>query len=344
MNNITGLHHTLWSALKLMDEIGRKVLFIVDDDHRFIGVISLGDIQRALIRNVDINSPIQNILRHQITVAYVWQDIDEIKKNMLLHRIEAMPIIDELGYLKNVVYWEDLFDQQKPLKQLNLPVVIMAGGRGTRMQPFTNILPKPLLPFGNHTFLEEIMHSFRKYGCTHFYITLNYRSEIIKFYVEHYVEKSFSIQYIEEPEPLGTAGGLSILKSELHNTFFFTNCDILIQDDYSEILSYHIDKSNDLTIVAALKSIHIPYGTIETNEDGFLKSIHEKPELTFKINTGLYVMEPHVLADIPSHPYDMTDLINALMKKKCKIGVFPVSERSWIDIGQWEQYEKYIKK
>lgn len=346
--NVISGYFTIISALKLMDEIKRKILFIIGDNNKFIGVLSLGDIQRAIINQIPLDTEISKILRKHITVAKTSQTFEEIKLEMIEKRAEAMPVIDENGFLVRVIYWEEIVDSGSKAhekKQLNLPVVIMAGGKGSRLKPITNVIPKPLIPIGDKTMVEDIMDSFIKYGCNRFFLSVNYRAEIIKYYLDTQTEVKYDIKYFQEPIPLGTAGSLHLLADSVQETFFVTNCDIMIKDDYSEILKYHRENNNELTVVAALKSYKIPYGTIESGDNGILDKIIEKPELTFMINTGLYILEPHLINEIPKDEfYHITTLIEKLKNEKRRVGVFPVSENSWIDIGEWPEYLSRINE
>jgi len=332
---------SLLNALKKMDLLDRKLLLVFDDIN-FINIISIGDIQRALINNISIDSSIKNILRKNSKLAKASDDIELIKKRMYDFRMEIMPVIDFRGKLLNVYFWEDFF-QNKNIevqleKQFKLPVVIMAGGRGTRLKPLTNVIPKPLIPINEKTMLEEIFDRFSVYGCKDFFISINYKSELIKYYIENQ-KNDYKTHYFEEDKPLGTAGSLSLLKSKIKQTFFVTNCDIIINQDYSEILDYHKKNKNDITIVAALKHYPIPYGTIETGKMGELINLTEKPEITFKINSGMYILEPNLLDEIPDDTFfHITELIEKVKKRNGKVGVFPVSEKSWKDIGEWDQF------
>ncbi|MDP3150334.1 MAG: nucleotidyltransferase family protein [Ignavibacteria bacterium] len=331
-------------VLKKMDEVNRKLL-IVMEEKRFLSIISIGDIQRAIINNIDLNTRIKNILRSQIRVAKIGDDINEIKNNMNLRRNEFMPILSETGELYDVIFWEDIFQTKfnKSQNKINLPVVIMAGGKGSRLKPITNVLPKPLIPLREKTIIEEIFSSFSLYGCNDFYVSVNYKADFIEYYLKEQ-NLPYNISFFREDKPLGTAGSLYLIKNEIKETFFVTNCDILIDEDYSEILEYHRKNSNEITIVAALKNYSIPYGVIETGNNGKLVEILEKPDITFKINSGMYILEPNLLNEIPQNDfYHITHLINQLLKRDGKIGVFPVSEKSWIDIGNWKDYLRSSK-
>lgn len=333
-------------CLKRMDEIGRKLLIIVNGDNEFVGVVSIGDIQRAIINQVDLNNEVTSILRKIITVAHSNESKENIQQKMFELRVECMPVINDENKLVNVIYWEDIIQTNRPAsKELaSTPVIIMAGGQGTRLKPLTNIIPKPLIPIGEKTIIETIIDSFTKYGCTDFHISVNYKAELIKYYLDGAIDKKNHVSYFEEDKPLGTAGSLHLLKDKIKETFFVSNCDILVDQDYTEIMKYHKDNKNELTVVAALKHISIPYGTIESGEEGLLKSITEKPELTYLINSGLYILEPELINDIPENEFfHITHLISKLNSENRRVGVFPVSEKSWKDIGEWKEYFKYIQ-
>lgn len=335
--------NTLLQAMKQMDLQHTKMLLVFDSE-RFTGIVTLGDIQRAIINNLALSSSISSISDTGKEFALSDDTIEEIKQKMFAMRCEYMPVIDKKGELINVIFWKDVFPSRiiHEKAKLNLPVIIMAGGRGLRLKPLTNVLPKPLIPIGDKTILENIMDSFVEVACQEFYISVNYKAEVIKHYFEILQNKNYHISYFHEVKPLGTAGSLHLLKDKIDTTFFVSNCDILIEQDYAELLEYHRSNNNELTMVAAIKSYPIPYGIITTTENGILESVEEKPDLTFKINTGFYILEPHLIDEIPQNEfYHITFLIEKLLKKKRRIGVFPISENCWKDIGDWNDYLKY---
>lgn len=336
---------SLLEALKQMDIIDKKLLIVVQENH-FVGLLSIGDIQRAIINNESLSTTIDKILRKNIRVGTPEDTFDSIKNMMLEYRMEFCPVVNTYGKIENVYFWEDVFYDKNEiiLNKFNLPVVIMAGGFGTRLKPLTNVLPKPLIPIGDKTMLEEIFDRFGKHGCDNFYISVNYKSDLIEFYITGQ-KLPYKIEYFQEQIPMGTAGSLSLLKGKLNQTFFVNNCDILIDQDYSEILNYHYENKNELTIIAALKTYPIPYGTLETKDNGQLVSLREKPELTFKINSGMYILEPHLLNLIPENKqFHITELIELIKERNGKVGVFPISEGAWKDIGSWDEINKYYKK
>lgn len=331
--------NSLIFSLKRMDDIRRKLL-IVFDEEKFVGLLSIGDLQRAIINDKDISGPISDIIRKDYIIAKPEYTIEEIKKVMLSIRAEFMPVVSSMGDLVNVYFWEDLFGDGEvvPVKQLNLPVVIMAGGFGTRLKPLTNVLPKPLIPIGEKTMLEEIFGRFGKHGCKDYFISVNYKAELIEFYLKNQ-NLPYNLTFFKEEKPMGTAGSLTLLKGKINTTFVVSNCDILIEQDYAEVLDYHQKNDNEITIIAALKHYPIPYGIIESGENGQLITIQEKPELTFKINSGMYILEPHLLDEIPDNEFfHITQLIEKIRLRNGNIGVFPISERSWKDIGLLKEY------
>ena len=335
---------TILEVFKQMDKTSFRLLIVMNNS-KFISLISIGDLQRAIINNISLNSRIQLILRKTVEVASTGDDYEKIKKHMLHSKTEFMPVIDDKSNLEDVIFWEDVFNEN-PINsvKLDLPVVIMAGGRGTRLHPLTNMIPKPLIPIDNKTISEHIIDNFHKVGCHEFYFSINYKASMIKSYFDE-IEKDYCVSFFEEAKPLGTAGSLHLLNGLIRKTFFISNCDILIEEDYSEIYNYHVKYKNELTIIAAFRHYAIPYGKLETGKNGELIKLQEKPELNLLVNSGMYILEPHLIEEIPRHTFfHITDLIEKIKKRTGRIGVFPVSEKAWIDIGTWENYLFEINK
>ena len=334
---------SILEALKLMDSSKTKLLFVFDEK-KFVGLLTIGDVQRAILKDVVLTSSIFTILDKNKVYASVDEPVEDIKKKMSKLRAECMPVIDENGNLVKVYSWKDLFGSkiQAECPALNIPVVIMAGGMGSRLAPLTNIYPKPLIPIGEKTIVESIMDKFVRYNCHDFYMSVNYKADTIKNYFDFINNPEYNVSYFQEDKPMGTAGSLRLLKDKINSTFFVSNCDILIEEDYANILEYHRSNKNELTVVAAVKTISIPYGTIITGENGLLESIEEKPTLSFKINTGLYILEPTLLDDIPNEFFHITHLMELLKKQDRRVGVYPISQNDWKDMGDWKEYLKLI--
>ncbi len=335
---------SLLDALGIMDENNRKLL-VVCDNNMFIGVVSIGDIQRAILKKMDLSLPVSNIIRKKVTYASVSDDIEKVKARMKEEKIESMPVIDDNGILTDIIEWEDLFlpYESKRNDMLGLPVVIMAGGKGTRLLPLTNVIPKPLIPISDKTIIEEIMNKFLESGCDRFYISVNYMMETIKEYFNK--KKDWNVEFIQEKKPLGTGGSLYLLKNKIDSTFFVTNCDTLVDIDLSSLLDYHRSSGNIITTVAALKTIKIPYGTLETKDNGIVDKVTEKPNLVLQINSGFYVLEPEVLNYIEDEVFlNLPELIQRLIDDGKNVGAFPVPEGSWTDMGNWDEYLRLVNK
>jgi dTDP-glucose pyrophosphorylase len=340
--NIITVETKIIDALKIMNSSSMNLLVILDGN-RFVGLLSIGDIRRAILENLDINNTyINTILRDDILVAKVEDSIDFIKEIMLNEFTVCMPVVDEFNDLKNIYYWDELFLEKKELKEMEVDVVIMAGGKGNRMKPLTNIIPKPLIPIEDKPIIEVIIDNFMRHKVSDFYISVNYKAQMIEDYLKNKESEKCKLSYFIEDKPLGTIGSLFLIKDKLKRTFFVSNCDIIIDDDYADILQYHKENSNDITIVSAVKHISMPYGVLNTKENGVLIDMTEKPEYTFQISTGMYLLEPNILEYIPKNSFfHITDLI-AKIQEIGKVGVFPIAEKSWHDIGQWEEYQKTL--
>lgn len=330
-------------AMKLMDEEKVKALLVFENES-FIELLTIGDIQRAIINNIKLTDNIRSIINNNKDYAHVGDSREMIQNQMLRMRSECMPIIDNEGRLLDVVFWDEVFGKEIMLRRdkMNLPVVIMAGGMGARLKPITNVIPKPLVPIGDKTILEEILDRFENIGCNTFYLSVNYKFDIIKFYLEQ-LNHQYNISFFKEDKPLGTIGSISLLKGKITTSFFVSNCDIVIDQDYRDVYDYHKENGNDITIVTAVKSYKIPYGVIETGGKGLMTRLTEKPEKTYMINTGVYILQPELINEIPEGKFfHITDLMEKVHNRGGKVGCFPVGEKAWMDMGNWGEYLKMI--
>lgn len=339
---------TLLHALKKMDAERVKMLLVFADE-QFVSILTIGDIQRAIIKHVAMDSPIANILdviKQDKDYASPSDSEKDIRDLMLSIRAECMPVVDEQGKLIRVYFWNDFFDEQPlpPVRQkIDLPVVIMAGGKGTRLKPITNVIPKPLVPVGDKTILEVIMDQFEGIGCHKFYMSVNYKADMMKYYLSQ-LEHKYDIEFFMEDKPLGTIGSVSLLKGKITTPFFVSNCDSINEQDYRDVWDYHVQNHNDMTIVTMVKSFKIPYGVIETGEDGLMTALKEKPEQTYQVNTGVYILTPELIDEIPQGEFfHITHLMEKVQSRGGRVGCFPVSEHSWKDMGEWPEYLKMVK-
>lgn len=334
---------TLLDAMKRMDEIKVKMLFVFDGEH-FDGIFTIGDIQRAIIKNVALTSPVSSIADKNKKYVKPEESREEIQKKMLALRSECMPVVDMEGNLVNVYFWNDFFrhPEQQHREKIDLPVVIMAGGKGTRLKPLTNVIPKPLVPVGDKTILEVIMDQFEEIGCHKFYMSVNYKADMMKYYLSQ-IEHKYDVEFFMEDKPLGTIGSVSLLKGKINTPFFVSNCDSINEQDYRDVYDYHVSNHNDMTIVTMVKSFKIPYGVIETGEDGLMTALHEKPEHTYLVNSGVYILNPELIDEIPEGEFfHITHLMEKVKARGGRVGCFPVSEESWHDMGEWPEYLRMI--
>lgn len=336
-------NNSLLDALKLMDIQKVKMLFVYQDNH-FISILTIGDIQRAIVNNIALETPVSQVVDRNKKFARVGESMESIRNKMLTLRAECMPVLDESGELDNVIFWRDLFETEATnyRPKIDLPVVIMAGGKGTRLKPITNVIPKPLVPVGDKTILEVIMDQFESIGCHKFYMSVNYKADMMRYYLSQ-LDHKYDIEFFMEDKPLGTIGSVSLLKGKIIAPFFVSNCDSINEQDYRDVWDYHVNNHNDMTIVTMVKSFKIPYGVIETGEDGLMTALKEKPEQTFQVNTGVYILNPNLIEEIPEGQFfHITHLMEKVQSRGGRVGCFPVSEHSWKDMGEWPEYLKMI--
>lgn len=333
---------TILQAMQKLDVTAKKILFVTRDK-QLVAVVTDGDVRRWILANGSLEAPVRSAANYKPKYLYEGESEDALSF-MKAQGIDSVPILNKQHEIVRVVFSNEGIRPIQTQELRDMPVVIMAGGKGTRLYPYTQVLPKPLIPIGEKTITEHIMSRFQKYGCNHFGMIVNHKKNFIKSYFLDN-EKTFDVEFIEEEEFLGTAGGLKLLDHKYDRTFFMTNCDILIEEDYAEILEYHKKKNNIITMVCAEKNMVIPYGTVEVSEEGQATSLKEKPRLSFVANTGLYVIEPEFLDFIPEDTFvDITDVIQKCIDEGKKVGVYKISEDKWLDMGQLEELEKMKQK
>lgn len=337
----------LKGAMNQLNVTAKKILFVIDRNRKLIGSLTDGDIRRWILSGGSLDAEIRKVcFKNTYSVGQNF-NLDEVKAQILKKKIDIVPVIDSKRRIIQFLSSEKLFNTRVvPVKKtpISLPVVIMAGGKGTRLDPFTKILPKPLIPIGDKSIIEVIIDKFLEYDINTFYISLNHKSKIIKSYFEE-LNPSYRLKYLYEDKPLGTAGALKQLENCLSGSFIMTNCDIIVDADYNEVLQHHEKDDNDITIVASLKHFNIPYGICEINSKGALLKIREKPEYSFLVNTGMYIIKADVLCHIPQDEFfHITTLIEDVRRKGGKIGIFPINESAWTDIGEWKEYKLALEK
>jgi dTDP-glucose pyrophosphorylase len=332
--------NSIKSALKLLNNLKYKCLIIIDNNQKLLGTLTDGDIRRALVKNIDINRKV-TVATNKKPFFLKLHQIKKIKEILRLKNldrsIKIIPIVnDELNIVKVIEI--NKFIKSKNSRENNrllseVPVVIMAGGKGKRLEKFTELFPKPLLPFKDSTVLEVIINKFKLSGINNFYLTLNYKKNLIKSYLNERL-RSLNINYIEERKSLGSAGSVILLKKNIHKDFFVINCDTLLNINFNRLYTYHIKRKNDLSIVATNKNFLIPYGCCILNKNGKLDKILEKKKYSEIVNVGLYVFSPKILNFFKiNSKIDMDNLIHKILKKNLRVGIFSINENAWIDTG-----------
>lgn len=328
---------SILDAMQQLDKSARKILF-VHREGKLVASLTDGDIRRWILKKGDLQMPIKHAANYEPKYLYE-QQADQAVHTMKEYGIDALPIVDKERRIKKVVFTNDLIREHRTFEK-EIPVVIMAGGLGTRLSPYTNILPKPLIPVGDYPIAEHIINRFCAYGCRQFYMVVNYKRNMIKAYFDE-LDKGYRLNFITEEKALGTGGGISLLKGKVEDTFILTNCDILINDDLTKAYEQHIASGNMITMVCSLKNFTIPYGVVNIGEDGTIVSIQEKPNMSFFTNTGCYFVEPEVIEDLEyNEPADFPAIIEKYMKEGKRIGIYPIGEEAWLDMGQLDELEK----
>ena len=328
---------TVRDAMRNIDESTKKIAFVVDKG-KLVATVTDGDIRRYLLSGHSLQDPVMNCAN---CTPHTASSRSQAKEMMERFQLNCVPVMRRDGQIRELVF-RDLTTVEHP--NMALPVVIMAGGKGTRLEPFTKVLPKPLVPVGDQPILEHIMKQFSLYGCNSFHLIVNHKKQLIKaFFAE--CESDYDVHFYDETIPLGTGGGLYMLRNVIDQTFFLTNCDILIDADYEDIHHFHKESGNVVTMVCAYKNIQIPYGVIEMGVNGTIEAMREKPELSFLTNTGMYLVEPCVLEDIPENtPISFPDIVELQRKKGRNVSVYPINESEWMDMGQLEEYRKMCQR
>ena len=327
---------TVIDAMKAIDNNTEGFVYVFDDDMHLIGAITDGDIRRHIIHGGDLNIAVSSIMTDTpVSLPLAMRSCAD--ECMEKHSITSVPIIDENRIIQEIFFWDT--SVHNTVTQINVPVVIMAGGKGTRLAPYTQILPKPLIPIGEKTITEHIIDRFMNAGCNQFDIIVNYKRHLIKSYFRD-VEISADINFFDEKEFMGTAGGLQLLSGRYDEPFFMTNCDILVEDDYAKMIAYHKKNNYIATIISAVKNTTLPYGVIESTADGQVAAIKEKPDISTIVNTGFYILNPEFIDMIPENTFiHITDIIKKCIDQGKRIGMYPISGDRWLDMGQMDELQ-----
>lgn len=326
-------------AIKVIDKSGLKIALVVDIDQKLRGIVTDGDVRRGLLRHIPLNASVQSIMQTSPVTARSDENRDEMLRQILLNGIEQLPVLDESGRLIGLQTIQELNQPQR----LDNTVVLMAGGIGSRLRPLTANCPKPMLKVGAKPLLETIIDSFIEHGFHNFYISVNYLADMVKDYFEDGSEWGICINYIEETQPLGTAGALGLLPPEaLIKPAIVMNGDILTRVNFTSLLKFHQQHQSAATMCVREWQYQVPYGVIKSDGHQIL-SITEKPTEHYFVNAGIYVLDTAAFSMIKQGEYlDMPTLFNQLIQAHQPTSLFPIREY-WLDIGQHHDFERANK-
>lgn len=336
-------NETIAKALRFMRKNGQKCLIIVNSLGLLKGSLSDGDIRNFLIKENNLKSTLSKIYNKKP----IYLSIKNFNKKKLFdlfnkYQISLIPLVDNTKKVLHIFTKNDSTSNWS-FNPFIIPVLIMAGGQGLRLKPFTDVLPKPLIPINGIPILQIIINKFSNNIGSPIFISLNYKDKIMKAYLNDFKDK-YNLSYINEKKPLGTVGAAKFVPKNNNDNLIITNCDIFIEYDYKKIIKFHIKNNYNITIVGVKKIHKIPYGVIKTRNNK-LSSLDEKPLIDFTINGGFYIIKRDIIDKIPKNKkYDLTDLINLALKSKSKIGVYKIDAEKWHDIGQWNEYKETVTK
>lgn len=319
-------------AVEALDRGGLGFIAVVDENYFLLGILTDGDIRRSFLRKeFDLPSIIN---KKPEVMSHTSSKQEIISRLKLLHR-RHMPLVNEQMQLKDVFSLDDITFVTR-----DNPVVIMAGGLGSRLGILTKETPKPMLNIGNKPMLQHLIEQFRDQGFRKFIFCVNYKKNIIREYFADGSTLGVKIQYIEEEKRLGTAGALSLINPPLDVPFFVINADILVNIDFMQLLNFHLQSQSLATMCVREFHMKVPYGVINSNGNNKLLSVDEKPQITFDVNAGIYLLDPCVNNYIPKNQFfDMPSLFEILIDKELQSSVFQINDY-WRDIGQKEDLEQ----
>ena len=326
---------TIRDVLKNLNKSSLRISLIVNDKEEFQGTVSDGDIRRALINGLEQKTSIQKIINRNAFVVSSEIKPEIVLQLMIKNKVQQIPIVNEKQKITGLYLWDELVSQKKILNTM----VIMAGGKGTRLGKYTKNCPKPLLPVNGKPMLEQIIESAKLQGFERFVISINYLGQMIEDYFNDGEKWNVKIDYIKEDKPLGTAGALRLLSPKPKLPIVVSNCDIITDIHYGELLNFHNNHNADATMAVRIHEWENPYGVVQTKGIDIL-NFKEKPVVRSTINAGVYVLEPSVIDDITKDKiFDMPNLFEKLKKKNLRTIVYPVHEL-WLDVGRPEDYYK----
>jgi dTDP-glucose pyrophosphorylase/predicted transcriptional regulator len=322
-------------AIQILDANAIQIVLVVDGEGRLLGTVTDGDIRRAVLKGIALTEPVQSVMNPTPIIARIADSRESILAEMKRRTLHHMPLVDEQGRVVGLVTLDELISPQIRENR----VVLMAGGLGSRLYPLTNDCPKPMLKVGSKPLLETILESFIEYGFRHFYISVNYMSEVVKSYFGDGSRWGVDIYYLHEDQRLGTAGALSLLPEKPSESLIVMNGDLLTKMNFSQLLGFHSEHGAHATMCVREYDFQVPYGVVKIDNHRII-SIDEKPTQRFFVNAGIYILEPDALDLIsPNTFFDMPSLFEKLIEQRKETVVFPIREY-WLDIGHMADFDR----
>ncbi len=326
---------TIRETLEVIDEGAVQIAIVVNEHDQLEGVATDGDIRRGILDDLDLDAPVASIMNEDPITARPQEDRQSLIDTMQARRIHQVPLVDYQGQVVGIEVLDDLLETEARPN----PVVLMAGGLGTRLRPLTEDCPKPLLEVGDKPILETILEGFIAHGFHRFYLSVNYKAGMIEDYFGDGSDWGVDISYVHEEKRLGTAGPLSLLPERPEETMIVMNGDLLTKLDFAYLLDFHRKHEVAATMCVREHETQVPYGVIET-DDEYMEGIVEKPTERYFVNAGIYVLEPETLEYVPKNEFfDMPDLFERLIEERREATVFPVREY-WQDVGRKEDFQR----
>ncbi|WP_419875567.1 nucleotidyltransferase family protein [Candidatus Pristimantibacillus sp. PTI5] len=333
---VVSLETIIVKVLEVIDSSAMQIALVVDSQYKLVGTVTDGDIRRAILRGVSLQEPVGLIMnRNPICLTENYSQ-EQAMKVMRQKAIRHLPIVDNEG---RIVHLETLKHILEPDPMENW-VVLMAGGLGTRLRPLTEDCPKPLLKIGGKPLLETIIENFKSYGFKKFYLSVNFKAEMIEDYFGDGSQWGVDIRYIREDQRMGTAGALSLLPSLPKSPLVIMNGDLLTKTNFKHLVDFHIKEKTAATMCVREYEYQVPYGVVEVSSNNRFVNIAEKPIQQFYVNAGIYVLNPNVIEYIPRNTYyDMPSLFASLLEHEIEATIYPIREY-WLDIGRIDDFQK----
>jgi dTDP-glucose pyrophosphorylase len=327
---------TVREAIEAIDAGAVEIALVVDEDRRLLGTVTDGDVRRALLRGTGLDDPVAPIVHRSPITAPQGTSSDDLLRLMTERAIEQVPLLDEDGTVCQLAFIRDLVAQD----QSDSPVVLMAGGQGLRLRPLTDETPKPMLPVGDKPLLETVIGEIRAAGFQRVVMAVNYRADVIEEHFGDGEAHGVQIDYVHEPQELGSAGALQLMREHLDRPFLVMNADLLTKVSLASLMRFHREDGNVVTVGVRQYRLEVPYGVVDL--DGTrVTALREKPSVGFYVNAGIYAIAPEAVELLPESltHFNMTELIDAALAGGARVGSFPIRE-FWLDIGQLADYER----